>query len=247
MESAKNVNKREMLKLNNLSVSVENKEIIKNIDLSLGAGQVMVLFGPNGSGKSTLIKAIMGLGGYEISSGEIVFKDRVINGLATEEKVKLGMGIMYQHPPTIRGVKLSQIARFLCDDQEKIAALAKRMSLEEHLNREINLDFSGGEKKRAELFQLLLHGPDLLLLDEPESGVDLENISLMGKVLDEYLRNKNKSALIITHTGYILDYIKAKYGCILLNGGLWCRGKPAEIFEKIKTGGYEKCKVCNDR
>jgi Fe-S cluster assembly ATP-binding protein len=236
-----------MLKLNNLSVSIQGKEIINQIDLSLEKGKVLVLFGPNGSGKSTLIRAIMGLGEYSITSGQVIFKDQVVNDMPTEEKVKQGLGIMYQHPPTIRGVKLSQIAEFLCDDKGKIKELAARLDLTAHLDREINFGFSGGEKKRSELFQLLLHNPDLMLLDEPESGVDLENISLMGRVLDEYLQAGNKSALIITHTGYILDYVKAKYGCILLNGSLWCRGEPSEIFENIKTGGYEKCKVCHER
>lgn len=236
-----------MLEINNLSVSAGEVFVVKNISLDLDKGNAMVLFGPNGSGKSTLIKAVMGLGGYKITSGEIRFKGKVINNSNIEERVKLGLGIMYQHPPTIRGVKLRQIARFMCNDEKRIESLAEKLQLSEFLDRDINLDFSGGEKKRAELFQLLLHNPDLLLLDEPESGVDLENISLMGKVINEYLQQENKSAFIITHTGYILDYVQAEQGCILLDGGLWCKGSPIQIFEEIKTGGYEKCKVCHDR
>ena len=156
------------------------------------------------------------------------------------------MGIMYQHPPKIRGVKLNQIVSFLSKNQKEIEDLSERLSLKEHLNRDINLGFSGGEMKRSELLQIILQDPDLLLLDEPESGVDLENISIMGDVLNNYLKKENKSALIITHTGYILDYIKAKRGCVMINGKLWCVGSPKEMFESIRKSGYEKCKESHE-
>lgn len=233
-----------MLKIKNLSVKIGGKEIIKTVDLSIKKGQIMVLFGPNGSGKSTLIKSIMGFEGCAVCSGSIIFKDKEINNFAIEDRERLGLGIMYQHPPKIRGVKLQQIAKFLCDDDRKIEELSHRLSLNEHLNRDVNIGFSGGELKRSELFQVLLQNPDLLLLDEPESGVDLENISIMGKVLNDYLQKENKSALIITHTGYILDYIKAELGCVMIDGKLWCAGVPKEIFDNIKKVGYEKCKEC---
>lgn len=234
-----------LLEINNLCVEVGNKKILKEINLAINKGEVMVLFGPNGSGKTTLIKSIMGFGGYNINRGNINFGGKDINNLATEERVKLGIGIMYQHPPKIRGVKLKQVAQFLRPDKTKIGQLAELLSLKEHLDRDINLDYSGGEMKRSELFQILLQDPALLLLDEPESGVDLENISIMGEVLDQYLKKKDKSALIITHTGYILDYIKAKRGCVMIGGNLWCVGDPKEMFESIRKQGYEKCKECH--
>ncbi len=233
-----------MLEVKDLSVKAGSKLILKDVNLSIKKGEVMVLFGPNGSGKSTLIKSIMGFSGFNVTNGEIVFKDKQMNGLRTEDRVKEGIGIMYQHPPKIRGVKLSQIASFLCKDASKIAELAARLSLEGHLNRDVNLGFSGGEMKRSELFQIILQDPDLILLDEPESGVDLENISLMGRVLNGYLNQEGKSALIITHTGYILDYIKSKNGCMMIDGKFWCVGNPKEMFESIKQSGYEKCRVC---
>lgn len=233
-----------MIEVKNLSVEVSGKTILKDINFALRKGEVMILFGPNGSGKSTLIKTIMGFGGYKIKQGEIIFKDRNINHLSIEERVKLGLGIMYQHPPKIRGVKLRQMSEFLCKEKDKVGELAERLSLTEHLERDINLNFSGGEMKRAELFQIILQNPSLLLLDEPESGVDIENISLMGKILDEYLKSEEKSALIITHTGYILDYIKAEKGCVMVNGKFWCVGEPREIFASIKEKGYDKCKEC---
>ncbi|RKY34675.1 MAG: ABC transporter ATP-binding protein, partial [Candidatus Omnitrophota bacterium] len=164
--------------------------------------------------------------------------------LPTEERVKLGIGIMFQHPPKIRGVRLEQIAEFLARDGEEIEKLADKLSLRDHLHREINLDFSGGEMKRSELFQVLLQKPKFLLLDEPESGVDIENISIMGEVLNQYLKEVNASALIITHTGYILDYVDANKAYVLIDGKIWCQGNPREIFESIRKDGYEKCKEC---
>ena len=234
-----------MLEIKNLAVEVGEREIIKDINLAIPKGEVMVLFGPNGSGKTTLLKSIMGFSGYKVKNGEILFKGKRIEDLPTEKRVQQGLGIMYQHPPKIRGVKLQQVAKFLCKDNNRIEELAEKLSLRDHLRRDINLDFSGGEMKRSELFQLLLQEPDLLLLDEPESGVDIENISIMGGVLNEYLHNKDKSALIITHTGYVLDYIKAKKGCVMIEGNLWCVGGPKEMFESIKQKGYEKCKECD--
>ncbi len=233
-----------MLKIDNLSASVSGRDILKDISLEIKKGEVMVLFGPNGSGKSTLIKTIMGFSNYNIKSGVISLKGKQINDLTVEKRVELGLGIMYQHPPRIRGVKLIQLARFLNEDTKKIDDLAGKLSLSNHLDRDVNMDFSGGEMKRSELFQLMLQNPDLLLLDEPESGVDLENISIMGKVLQEYLNQKDKSALIITHTGYILDYIKAGRGCMMMDGKFWCVGDPKEMFDTIRESGYEKCKVC---
>jgi len=234
-----------MLEIENLSVEVDKKFILRNINLSVKKGEVMILFGPNGSGKSTLIKTIMGLSGYRIKKGIIKLKGEVINNLSPEERVKRGLGIMYQHPPKIRGVRLYELAKFLSTDNRLIAEMAEKLSLKEHLNREINMDFSGGEMKRSELFQLVLQNPDFLLLDEPESGVDIENISLMGEVLNEYLNREGKSALIITHTGYILDYVNATKGCVMMNGELWCVGSPKEMFEVIRKEGYEECKICH--
>ncbi len=235
-----------LLEVNNLTVESAEKTILKDITLGIEKGEVAVLFGPNGSGKSTLIKAIMGFGGYNVKSGDILFKGKRINGLSTKERVDSGIGIMYQHPPKIRGVKLGQVADFLSTDARKKEELSQRLSLEGHLGRDINLNFSGGEMKRCELYQLMLQDPDLLLLDEPESGVDLENIALMGEVLNNYLKQGHKSALIITHTGYILDYIKSKKGCVMIGGRLWCVGDPKEMFASIRKQGYEKCKECHE-
>ena len=233
-----------MLEIINLSVQIGKKIILRDINLVIRKDVPAVLFGPNGSGKSTLLKAIMGFSGYQVKKGDIVFNGKKINELPIEKRVSLGLGIMYQNPPKITGVKLVQIAKFLSQDEQKIQELAGRLSLKDHLDRDINAGFSGGEMKRSELFQIIMQDPQLLLLDEPESGVDLENISIMGNALNDYLKVPGKSALMITHTGYILDYVKADNGCVMIDGELWCVGKPKEMFESIRLNGYEKCKEC---
>ena len=236
-----------ILEVKDLPVEVSGKPILKDINLIVHKDEVLILFGPNGSGKTTLIKTIMGLEGYHVRKGEIIFNGVRLNDLTTQQRVKSGIGIMYQHPPKIRGVKLFQIAQFLSKDADRIKQLSERLSLNSHLPRELNLGFSGGEIKRSELFQLLLQDPEFVLLDEPESGVDLENISVMGAVLNEFLQKKEKSAFIITHTGYILDYVKAKKGCVMISGKFWCVGSPKEMFENIRKEGYEKCRECDER
>lgn len=235
-----------MLEVKNLSVNVEGKPVLRNINFRIEKGQVIVLFGPNGSGKTTLINVLMGFSGYEVTSGRIEFKGKNISEMPIEQRVKAGLGIMHQYPATIRGVSLRQLSKYLCQDDEKVDELTSRLALQDHLDREINLGFSGGEKKKTELFQVRLQNPDLLLLDEPESGIDLENVAVMGEVLNEYFKNPEKSGLIITHSGYILDYVKAKWGCLLMNGTLWCSGRPPKVmFEEIRQEGYEHCRECH--
>lgn len=235
-----------LLTIRDLSVYVGGKHILKGLDLSIKRGETAVLFGPNGSGKTTLIKTILGLEGYRIA-GDIIFKGEAINPLSTDERVHRGIGVMFQHPPAIRGVTLRGIARFLCNDEQRITALADELSLAGLLDRDVNLDFSGGEIKRSELFQLLLQDPELLLLDEPESGVDIENVSVMGAAINRFLRNRGKAGLIITHTGYILNYVEAQRGCVMLEQKFWCMRDPKKIFQDIQRQGYEKCVECHER
>jgi Fe-S cluster assembly ATP-binding protein len=236
-----------MLEINKLTVEVSGKTILKDMHMTINAGEVVILFGPNGSGKSTLVKTVLGLQGYAVKSGEMFFKGKKINDMPTDQRVKLGMGVMFQNPPKIRGVTLRQIARYLSGDEQKIKDLAEELSLTHMLDRDINFNFSGGEIKRSELFQLLLQDPDFVFLDEPESGVDIENVALMGNVLNNFLHKDGKAALIITHTGYVLDFIEAKRGCVMLNGKFWCLGNPKEIFKRIQQSGYEECISCHDR
>uniref|UniRef100_A0A7J2TI32 Fe-S cluster assembly ATPase SufC n=1 Tax=Archaeoglobus fulgidus TaxID=2234 RepID=A0A7J2TI32_ARCFL len=237
-----------MLRIVNLSVEVDGKRILKNVNLYIKKGETFVLFGPNGSGKSTLLNAIMGNPNYKIVGGRIIFKKRDITNLPPDERVKLGIGMAFQHPPKINGVKLIDVLKYcarLSGRENMIEDLAKKLRMTEHLNRSVNMGFSGGEVKRSEILQLMLMNPELVLLDEPDSGVDLENIAIVGEAIREILERdkdeREKSGIIITHQGHILDYVSADYGVILYNGQIACVGDPRDILSQIRKSGYEGC------
>jgi Fe-S cluster assembly ATP-binding protein len=241
-----------MLEVEDLTVEVEGREIIHNVSFNIDIGETLALFGPNASGKTTLLMAIMGFPRYEVTRGRILFNKEDITHLPLDERSRMGIGILFQRPPVVRGVKMREMVRACLggrEDGDVIEQLAQRANMVELLDREVNYGFSGGEVKRSELLQLIAQSPEFVLLDEPDSGVDLVNISLVGEMINDLLqkdrmRNRTSSGLIITHTGHILDYVNADRACVLLNGGIWCRGNPREILTSIKSHGYEGCAVC---
>jgi Fe-S cluster assembly ATP-binding protein len=241
-----------MLEVKDLTVEVGGREIVHHISFDVDTGDSLVLFGPNGSGKTTLLMAIMGVPRYKITRGRILYNGEDITHMPVDERSRMGIGILFQRPPVVRGVKMRDMVRACLGDREDgsvIDEMAARLNLGELLDRELNYGFSGGEIKRSELMQLIAQGPEFVMLDEPDSGVDLENIVLVGEMINELLqkdrrRTRTSSGLIITHTGHILDYVNVDRACVLLNGGIWCRGNPREILESIKTHGYEGCAIC---
>ncbi|MBN2097529.1 MAG: ABC transporter ATP-binding protein [Candidatus Omnitrophica bacterium] len=234
-----------MLKIENLTVKVADKEVLSDINMQLKPGEQMALLGPNGSGKTSLLMTIIGFANYQITRGDIIFKGKRINELSIDQRARLGIGVMFQRPPTVRGIKLRQMIQLISKDKFNTDKEASLLNLKDFLGRDLNLGFSGGEIKRSELLQLLAVAPNLCLFDEPESGVDLENIALVGKLINRILqKNKDNASLIITHTGYILDYVQADRGCILVGGKLHCMGNPKEILETVKKHGYEWCITC---
>jgi len=242
-----------MLEIKDLVVSVEGKEILHGVNLTIRTGETHVLFGPNGSGKTTLLMTLMGFPKYQVTAGSITFKGVDITRMPVDERARLGIGMSFQRPPVVRGVKTKDMVLASMKDKsnpELVTALAARTDLLDFLDRDINYGFSGGEIKRSELMQLLAQRPDLILLDEPESGVDLENIALIGRLINELLekestmRVRNSMGLIITHTGHILDYVNARNGYIMLDGKIGCVGDPHEILKEIKEKGYEECAKC---
>ncbi len=240
----------DMLTISDLWVSIDGQEVLKGINLQVPQGETHILFGRNGSGKSTLLMTIMGFERYRVERGSIHFRGQEITHLPTYERARLGLGIAFQRPPTIRGVKTSDIFRACSGGRLDYQALAAAYDFTPFLDREINHGFSGGEIKRSELLQLLAQDPRMVLLDEPESGVDLENLDVVGDIIGKLLQkdrrrgNREHSGLIITHTGFILDYVNADTGYIMLNGHLLCSGNPREILEHIKKFGYVECEKC---
>jgi Fe-S cluster assembly ATP-binding protein len=251
---------REMLRIDDLRVEVEEREILHHVDLQINHGETHVLFGPNGSGKTTLLMAAMGFPSYRITGGRIIFKGEDITERPLNERATLGIGLSFQRPPTIKGVTMRQMLEICGKGEKDVESMAQNLDFNEFLERDLNAGFSGGEIKRSELLQLMAQDPDFLLLDEPESGVDLENIALIGKVIERLLqrelrlrkgkprkelkREREKSGLIITHTGYILDYVDADIGHVLMEGELVCSGNPREILKTIKEQGYDECVRC---
>jgi Fe-S cluster assembly ATP-binding protein len=242
-----------MLEIKQLSAAVDGREILHDVNLSIKAGETHVLFGPNGSGKTTLLMTIMGSPKYKVTKGSIIFKDKDIVGLTMDERARLGIGMSLQRPPVVRGVKTHDMVAACTRWQasgESIDRIAEKANLTGLMDRDINYGFSGGEIKRSELVQLLAQNPDLAMLDEPESGVDLVNIALIGHLINELLqkehpiRDRRHAGLIITHTGHILDYVNARSGYVLLDGRIVCEGDPHEILETIKSKGYEECRRC---
>ncbi len=245
--------KKEMLRVEDLWVEVEGKEVLKGVSLRIPVGETHVLFGRNGSGKTSLLMTLMGFPAYRVRHGKIIFKGQDITHMPPYERAKMGIGIMFQRPPTIRGVKLREMLQ-LCARQNgyRITELAREFGFEDFLDRDVNLGFSGGELKKSELLQLLAQEPDLVLLDEPESGVDIENLEIIGRMIRKLLqkdvhRPRHKSGLIITHTGFILNFVAADRGYVMLDGKISCEGNPQEIFEGIQKHGYQECLKCLKR
>jgi len=238
-----------LLEIEDLSVGIGDKQVLSNVNLRIGAGETHALFGPNGTGKTTLLNAIAGIPRYTITGGRIVFKGQDITRMSMDERARLGIGMAFQRPPALRGLKLKDLVKII-NPHADAAAILKRMDFEDFAGRDVNRGFSGGEIKRSEMVQLLAQQPDLVMLDEPDSGVDLENIKLIGDAINQLTQKdvrpslRTKSGIIITHFGHILDYMKADRAHVMLGGSIVCSGNPAEILEQIKKSGYEGCVAC---
>jgi Fe-S cluster assembly ATP-binding protein len=196
---------------------------------------------------------IMGFPRYRVTKGKIIFNDRDITKLPLDERARLGIGMSFQRPPVVRGVKTRDMVGISLagkGDEHTTAELAGKANMDEFLERDINYGFSGGEIKRSELMQLLAQSPHLALLDEPESGVDLVNIALIGGLINELLEktcpivSRKCMGLIITHSGHILDYVNARTGYVMMDGTIGCEGDPHEILKTIKDKGYGECIKC---
>lgn len=242
-----------LLDIQDLHVAVGDREILRGVDLTIAEGETHVLLGPNGGGKSTLLNTIVGMPGYRVTQGRILFKDMDLADLEIDERARLGIGIAFQRPPAVRGVKLRQMLEVAARgdlDENTVSELDETLNLGHMLERDVNMGFSGGEAKRSEMAQLLAQMPDLALFDEPESGVDLDNIAVVGGAMNALLKGegriseRRRSGLIITHTGHILEFVNADMAHVLYNGRLACKGNPLDLIEEISSHGYDACVEC---
>jgi len=249
-----------MLHIENLKVEIEGRVVLDGVNLDVPEGKTHVLFGPNGSGKTSLLMTIMGFTEYKVLRGKIYFRGEDITALPIHERARLGIGMSFQRPPSVDGLQLGQLIHLIGCEEENVKEIASEINFEQFLDRDVNVGFSGGEIKRSELLQLMAQQPDLLLFDEPESGVDLESIVLIGNAISNLIKGsdgggkrycakkerqeRKRSGLIITHTGFILDYVDADEGHVLYNGRIACQANPRELLREISANGYGECLKC---
>ena len=243
--------------IKDLRVSVEGREILKGISLSLNEGEVHAVMGPNGSGKSTLSNALMGHPGYQVTGGEVLFKGRNVLELEPDERARLGMYLAFQYPIVVPGITMANFLRTALnakrgyDGKDKSKAVTPkefRALLKEQmktlrmddsfLSRYINEGFSGGEKKRAEILQMAVLQPEIAILDETDSGLDIDSIKYVAESINA-MRGPNLGVLIITHYTRILEFIKADYVHVLVDGQIVRSGGP-EVADELEKTGYKE-------
>lgn len=235
-----------MLKAENLKIKVEDKEILKGINLIVDDGELHVVMGPNGSGKSTLALTIAGHPKYQVINGRIIFDGEDITNLPPEERVRRGVFLSFQHPVEVEGVKVIQFLQRVLKNlknldeiqaYEVIFNAVQELGLDNSmLTRFLNVGFSGGERKKLEMLQAYLVKPRLLILDEPDSGVDVDSLKVIAKIINK-LHEEGTAILLITHYGRILDHLKPhrvhviKEGKIVASGGI-------ELVKTIEEKGF---------
>ena len=248
----------EHLEIKNLHVNIEEKEIIRGLDLTIKKGEVHAIMGPNGSGKSTLAQTLLGHPRYEVTGGEIHFKGENITELETDERAQMGLFLAFQYPYEISGLPLSRFllqavkahreAASAKDSGEKKLAFGEfRKLLKEKLEvlqmdesftkRYLNEGFSGGEKKRAEILQMLVLNPEIAILDETDSGLDIDSIKIVAEGVNS-LRGPDFGCLAITHYQRILNYLNPDFIHVMVNGKIVKSGGP-ELATELEAKGYD--------
>lgn len=237
------------LEIKNLSVSIENKTILEDLHLTLEKGKIYCLMGPNGSGKSTLANVLMGNSKYEITQGKIIFEGADITNLPTHKRAQKGLFMSFQYPQEIDGVSVINVLRQARNaiQDKKISAIQLRKLIEEKA-KEINLDkqfldrylkgFSGGEKKKSEILQLLVLDPKLAILDETDSGLDIDSLREIANSVKKFM-TPQKICLVITHYKRVLEYLHPDHVFILKKGKLVAQGGH-DLVETIEKQGYAK-------
>ena len=239
-----------LLEVNNLSVNVEEKEILHGVSLKINKGETHVLMGTNGAGKSTLGYALMGHPKYHITGGEIYFQGKEISQEGADKRAKDGLFLSFQSPMEVAGLSLGSFIRNACEQRsssrirlwEFQRELNKNMKLLQmdpsYAERDLNVGFSGGEKKKAEILQLLMLNPSLAILDETDSGLDVDAVRTVSEGVEEYQKRRDGGLLIITHSTRILEALHVDYTHVLVDGRI-VRTGDASLVDEINEHGFE--------
>ena len=240
-----------LLSVNQLSAGTEDTTILHGVNLAVAAGETHVLMGPNGAGKSTLGHVIMGDPQYKVTSGTISFDDEDITEAAPDKRSVAGIFLSYQAPVEIPGVPLMSFLRTICDKRPelkmktkqfraRVRELADQLDMDpSYLDRELKVGFSGGEKKKVEMLQLLLLQPKLAILDETDSGLDVDALSIVSRGIEAYREQCNGSLLVITHNTRILERLDVNRVHVMVKGHLVAEAGP-ELISDIDTNGFER-------
>ena len=241
-----------ILKIENLTVKVAGKTILKDFNLEIKSGEIHAIMGPNGTGKSTLTKVIMGDPNYKIKEGNIYFNDQKLNDLKVDERARLGIFLGMQMPYEIEGVSNSDFLRTALrskNENFKLYEFIKNLDKAvedlkmnpEMIHRGINEGFSGGERKKNEILQMHILKPDIVMLDEIDSGLDVDSLKIVGKSVMEYFKEKKPAILLVTHYQRLLDYIKPDFVHVMMDGKIIKSGD-ASLVKTIEKEGYDKIK-----
>ena len=243
-----------LLEIQDLHVNVGEKEILHGIDLCVGQGETHVIMGPNGAGKSTLGHAVMGNPSYEITSGKVLFDGKDLTEESATDRAKAGMFLSFQNPIEVPGISLSNFIRNALDQRtgkrarlwEFRKSLEKKMALlgmdKSYADRDLNVGFSGGEKKKAEILQMLMLNPSLAILDETDSGLDVDAVRIVSEGVKEFQATSQGALIIITHSTRILEALDVDVTHILVDGRLVKTGD-AGLVDEINNEGFEKYMV----
>lgn len=240
------------LKIENLTVKIGNKEILKDFNLEIKQGEIHAIMGPNGTGKSTLTKVIMGDTNYKITKGAIYFNETKINDLKVDQRARLGIFLGMQMPYEIEGVSNADFLRTALRSKEenfKLFDFIKKLDKtvedlkmdKEMIHRGINEGFSGGERKKNEILQMHILKPKIVMLDEIDSGLDIDALKIVGKSVTKYFKEANPGILLVTHYQRLLDYIKPNYVHIMMDGKIIKSGD-SSLVKLIEKDGYDKIK-----
>ena len=243
-----------LLEIHNLHATVGDKEILKGIDLTIGKGEIHAVMGPNGAGKSTLGAVLTGRPGYEVTEGTILYNGKDLLAMAPEERAWAGLFLSFQYPIEIPGVTITAFMKAAVNAKRKAAGLEEMKTSEflklmkekmafvqmkpEFAKREVNVGFSGGEKKRNEIFQMALLDPTLSILDETDSGLDVDALKIVADGVNS-LRSPEKSAIIVTHYHKLLEYVQPDYVHVLKAGRIVTTGG-RELIDAIESKGFDQ-------